>query len=208
MAVYHGPVCRLCRREGTKLMLKGDRCKSEKCAFERRPFPPGVRSMKRRRNVSTDYNLQLREKQKIRRIYGVLEKQFRLYFVKASRTDGITGENLLRLLELRLDNVVYRLGLAPSRTSSRQLVLHNHFTVNGKKVNIPSYQVKEGDVVQVREKSKSVDVIHTALKAMRGVPEWLAVDKVKLAGTVQRKPERSEMPSDVQEQLVVELYSK
>jgi len=208
MAVYHGPACRLCRREGTKLMLKGDRCKSEKCAFERRPFPPGMRSVKRRRSVSTDYNLQLREKQKIRRMYGVLEKQFRLYFEKASRVDGVTGENLMRLLEMRLDNVVYRLGLAPSRTSSRQLVLHNHFTVNGKKVNIPSYQVKAGDIVQVREKSKNLEIMHTSLKAMRDVPEWLMIDKVKLAGNIQRKPERVEMPSDVQEQLVVELYSK
>lgn len=208
MAVYHGPACRLCRREGTKLMLKGDRCKSEKCAFERRPFPPGMRSIKRRRSVSTEYNQQLREKQKIRRIYGVLEKQFRLYFERASRSEGVTGENLLRMLELRFDNVVFRLGLAQSRTSARQLVLHNHFTINGKKVNIPSYIVKEGDVIQVREKSRNVDVIHNSLKMLRDVPEWLSVDKVKLAGTVLRKPERADIPSDLQEQLVVELYSK
>lgn len=207
MAVYHGPQCRLCRREGTKLMLKGERCKSEKCAVERRPYPPGIRSMKRRRQT-TEYNAQLREKQKIRRMYGVLEKQFRLYFGKAAQTEGVTGENLLRLLETRLDNVVYRLGFAPSRISARQLVRHNHFAVNDKKVSIPSYQVQEGDIVRVKEKSQSLETVHSALKSGRDLPEWLSVDKVKLTGTVTRKPERSEMPSDVQEQLVVELYSK
>jgi small subunit ribosomal protein S4 len=208
MAVYHGPVCRLCRREGAKLFLKGDRCKTEKCAFERRPFAPGQRSLKRRRGVSTEYNNQLREKQKIRRIYGVLEKQFRLYFEEASRREGVTGENLLKILELRLDNLVYRLGFAPSRISARQLVRHNHFLVNGKKVNIPSFKVKEGDTVQVKEKSKNVDLIHAALKSGRDVPEWLTVDKVKLSGSVVRMPERGDMPADIQEQLVVELYSK
>jgi small subunit ribosomal protein S4 len=208
MAVYHGPVCRLCRREGGKLFLKGERCKTEKCAFERRPFAPGMRSMKRRRNVSTEYNNQLREKQKIRRIYGVLEKQFRLYFEEASRREGVTGENLLRLLELRLDNLVYRLGFAPSRISARQLVRHNHFLINGKKVNIPSYKMKEGDTIQVKEKSKNVELIHAALKAVRDVPEWLVVDKVKLMGSIVRAPERADMPADIQEQLVVELYSK
>jgi small subunit ribosomal protein S4 len=208
MAVYHGPVCRLCRREGGKLFLKGERCKTEKCAFERRPVAPGQRSMKRRRGVSTEYNTQLREKQKIRRMYGVLEKQFRLYFEEASRRDGVTGENLLRLLELRLDNLVYRLGFAPSRISARQLVRHNHFWVNGKKVNIPSYKMKEGDTIQVKEKSKEIELIHAALKAVREVPEWLIVDKVKLSGSIVRTPERGDMPADIQEQLVVELYSK
>jgi small subunit ribosomal protein S4 len=208
MAVYHGPVCRQCRREGMKLMLKGDRCRSEKCALERRPYPPGVRSMKRRRSTSTEYSTQLREKQKIRRMYGVLEKQFRLYFHQAAHREGVTGENLLRMLEMRLDNLVYRLGFAPSRAAARQLVRHNHFTVNSKKVNIPSYQVGEGDVVTVKDKSKGVDLIHNGLKAVRDVPGWLSIDKVKLEGTVVRAPDRTEMPSDVQEQLVVELYSK
>lgn len=207
MAVYNGPVCRLCRREGTKLMLKGDRCRSEKCAIERRPYPPGVRSMKRRR-TTTEYSTQLREKQKIRRMYGVLEKQFRLYFHEAARRDGVTGENLLRMLEMRLDNLVYRLGFAPSRAAARQLVRHNHFTVNSRKVNIPSFQVSEGDVVTVKEKSKGIDLVHNGLKAVRDIPAWLTLDKVKLEGTVVRKPDRSDMPSDVQEQLVVELYSK
>jgi len=207
MAVYHGPRCRLCRREGVKLMLRGDRCKSEKCAVERRPYAPGMRLTKRRRSTS-EYNTQLREKQKIRRIYGVLEGQFHLYFEKASKKQGVTGENLLRMLEMRLDNVIFRLGFAPSRSAARLLVLHNHFRVNNKKVNIPSYQVAEGDVLSVQEKSKALEVIHNALKSAKDIPEWLTVDKVQLAGTVTRQPARVEMPSDVQEQLVVELYSK
>jgi small subunit ribosomal protein S4 len=188
-------------------MLKGDRCKSEKCAVERRPFPPGMKTMRRRR-TSSEYNLQLREKQKIRRIYGVLEKQFRGYFKQAAHSEGVTGENLLQTLELRLDNIVYRLGFAPSRTTARQLVLHNHFLVNNKKVNIPSYHLKAGDVVQVKEKSKKLEIIHSALKSLRDVPDWIEIDKVKLTGTVVRAPERAAIPIDVQEQLVVELYSK
>jgi small subunit ribosomal protein S4 len=188
-------------------MLKGERCATEKCAVERRPFPPGMRTTKRRRSA-TEYNSQLREKQKIRRIYGILEKQFGLYFEIASRQSGVTGENLLRLLETRLDNVVYRLGFAPSRSSARQLVLHNHFTVNGKKVNIPSYRVKAGDTVAVRQKSANLVLIHSSLKAMKETPDWLTVDKVKLTGQVVRMPERSSIPSDIQEQLVVELYSR
>jgi small subunit ribosomal protein S4 len=207
MAVYHGPKCRQCRREGVKLMLKGERCASEKCAVERRPFPPGMRTTKRRRSA-TEYNNQLREKQKIRRIYGILEKQFSLYFEIASRQSGVTGENLLRLLETRLDNVVYRLGFAPSRSSARQLVLHNHFTVNGKKVNIPSYRLKAGDAVVVKPKSANLALIHSSLKAMKETPDWLTVDKVKLTGQVVRVPERSSIPADIQEQLVVELYSR
>lgn len=207
MAVYHGPRCRQCRREGVKLMLKGERCKSENCAIERRPFPPGMRVSKRRKS-STEYNMQLREKQKIRRIYGVLEKQFTLYFKAAAKSSGVTGEKLLQLLELRFDNVVYRLGLAPSRSSARQLVLHNHFSINGKKVNIPSYLVKAGDVIQVKEKSKNLELIHGSLKAVRDIPEWLSVDKVKLEGSIIRIPERSAIPINVQEQLVVELYSR
>jgi small subunit ribosomal protein S4 len=188
-------------------MLKGERCKTEKCAVDRRPTPPGISSGRRRRSTS-EYNAQLREKQKIRRMYGVLEKQFRLYFKEAARREGITGENLLRILELRLDNIVYRLGFAPSRSASRQMVLHNHLTVNGKKVNIPSYQVREGDVIQVKEKSKNLDLIHSTLKSMRELSEWLEVDKVKLTGKVLRVPDRASMPIDVNERLVVELYSK
>ncbi|MFP4416104.1 MAG: 30S ribosomal protein S4 [Chitinispirillaceae bacterium] len=207
MALYHGPRCRLCRREGVKLMLKGERCKSEKCAIERRPYPPGMRTTKRRR-TSSEYNLQLREKQKIRRIYGVLENQFRLYFKKAARIEGVTGENLLQLLETRLDNVVYRMGLAASRSAARQLVLHNHMTVNGKKVNIPSYQLKENDVIQVKDKSKELGAIHAVLKSTRELPDWLEIDKVKLTGKVLRIPDRTSIPVDVNERLVVELYSK
>lgn len=207
MAVYHGPRCKLCRREGVKLMLRGVRCASEKCAMERRPFPPGMKTMKRRR-TSTEYNTQLREKQKIRRIYGVLERQFARYFEAASKAEGVTGERLLQMLELRIDNVVYRLGFAPSRSCARQLVSHNHFTVNGAKVTVPTYQVKAGDVIQVRERSKTIETIHSALKNARDIPDWLSVDKVKLEGTVVRVPDRASMPVNVQEQLAVELYSR
>jgi small subunit ribosomal protein S4 len=190
-----------------KLMLKGERCKSENCAVEKRPFPPGMRVSKRRR-AATEYNLQLREKQKIRRIYGVLESQFEKYFKAATKTTGVTGERLLQILEMRLDNIIYRLGFAPSRSSARQLVLHNHFRINGKKVNIPSYQLKPNDIIQVREKSKNMESIHNSLKSLRDIPEWLNVDKVKLEGTVLRIPERNVIPVNVQEQLVVELYSR
>ena len=207
MAVYHGPRCKLCRREGVKLMLRGERCASEKCAMERRPFPPGIRSTKRRR-TSTEYNTQLREKQKIRRIYGVLERQFERYFYTASKAEGVTGERLLQILELRLDNIVYRLGFAPSRQCARELVTHNHFRVNGKKVTVPTYQVRQGDVVQVRDSSKTIETIHSALKSARDIPDWLSVDKVKLEGTVIRVPDRASIPVNVQEQLVVELYSR
>jgi small subunit ribosomal protein S4 len=207
MAVYHGSRCRLCRREGVKLMLKGERCKSEKCALERRAYPPGMRMTKRRRSTS-EYNAQLREKQKMRRIYGILERQFHTYFKKAAQKQGVTGENLLQMLEMRLDNIVYRLGFAPSRSAARLLSLHNHFTVNNKKVNVPSCQLAAGDIVHVREKSKNLEVIHSALKSAKDVPEWLSVDKVKLTGTVIRMPARADIPVDVQEHLVVELYSK
>ena len=207
MAVYHGPRCKLCRREGVKLMLRGERCNSEKCAMERRPFPPGLRTTKRRRS-STEYNTQLREKQKIRRIYGVMERQFARYFESASKAEGVTGERLLQILELRLDNIVFRLGFAPSRSCARELVRHNHFLVSGKKVTLPTYQVKAGDVIQVREKSRTMEVIHSALKNARDIPDWLSVDKVKLEGTVIRVPDRASMPVNVQEQLVVELYSR
>jgi small subunit ribosomal protein S4 len=207
MAVYHGPRCKLCRREGVKLMLRGERCASEKCAMERRPFPPGIRSTKRRR-TQTEYNSQLREKQKIRRIYGVMERQFARYFDIAAKAEGVTGERLLQILELRLDNIVYRLGFAPSRQCARELVSHNHFRVNGKKATIPTFEVKVGDVVQVRESSKTIETIHSALKSARDIPDWLSVDKVKLEGTVIRIPDRASIPVNVQEQLVVELYSR
>jgi small subunit ribosomal protein S4 len=164
--------------------------------------------MTKRRKSSSEYNTQLREKQKIKRIYGMLEKQFSLFFKRAARQEGVTGENLLKMLESRLENVVFRLGFAPSRATARQLVLHNHFLVNGLKVNIPSYIVKEGDVIQVKEKSKTLDVIHGALRAMREVPEWLQIDKVKLSGTVLKTPDRASIATDIQERLVVELYSK
>ncbi len=207
MAVYHGPRCKLCRREGVKLVLRGERCNSEKCAMERRPFPPGLRTTKRRRS-STEYNAQLREKQKIRRIYGVMERQFARYFSSASKAEGVTGERLLQILELRLDNVIYRLGFAPSRSSARLLVRHGHFLVGGKKVSLPTYEAKAGDVIAVREKSRNIQTIHSALKNAKDIPDWLSVDKVKLEGTVIRVPERSSMAVNVQEQLVVELYSR
>jgi small subunit ribosomal protein S4 len=207
MALYHGPRCKLCRREGVKLVLRGERCATEKCAMERRPFPPGIRSTKRRR-TSTNYNTQLREKQKLRRIYGILERQFARYFHIASKAEGVTGERLLQILELRLDNIVYRLGFAPSRSCAREFVTHSHFLVNGKKVTMPNYELKAGDVVQVRESSKTIETIHSALKNARDIPDWLSIDKVKLEGTVLRVPDRASMPVNVQEQLVVELYSR
>ncbi len=207
MARYIGPVCKLCRREGEKLFLKGDRCYF-KCALERRNYPPGEHGQ--RRGKQKDYGIRLREKQKIRRIYGVLEKQFRLYFREAERQKGVTGENLLRMLESRFDNMVYRSGLAASRPEARQLVLHNHFTLNGSKVNIPSYLLKAGDVIQVKEKSKSVQKIELAMESaqQRGVPEWLSVEQDKMQSTVNALPTREQIPETIEEQLVVELYSK
>ena len=207
MALYHGPRCKLCRREGVKLVLRGERCATEKCAMERRPFPPGIRTTKRRR-TSTNYNAQLREKQKLRRIYGILERQFARYFHIASKAEGVTGERLLQILELRLDNIVYRLGFAPSRSCAREFVTHGHFLVSGKKVTMPNYELKAGDVVQVRDSSKTIETIHSALKNARDIPDWLSIDKVKLEGTVLRVPDRASMPVNVQEQLVVELYSR
>lgn len=208
MARYNGPVCRLCRREGTKLFLKGERCYSEKCSFDRRPYPPGMHGQGRMR--PSDYRDQLREKQKVKRIYGVLEKQFRLYFQRADRAKGVTGENLLLLLERRLDNVIYRLGLATSRTEARQLVRHNHFTVNGRKVNIPSYSVRPGDVVTVKERSRKVGRIVAAIEAAdrRPRPSWLEMNKKDWAGTVKGDPVRDELTLPINEQLIVELYSK
>ncbi len=209
MARYRGSVCRLCRREGEKLYLKGSRCYSEKCAIERRNFPPGQHGFGMRRKIS-DYGVQLREKQKVKRIYGLLEKQFHGYYVKATRQLGVTGENLLVLLESRLDNTVYRLGFAPSRKSARQLVRHRHFMVNGRITDIPSYQLKPGDVIKVREKSKSLDIIHMALRDSERMVDlpWLSLNKANLEGQITERPKREDIPLTVKEQLIVELYSK
>lgn len=208
MARYTGPVCRLCRREGEKLFLKADRCYTDKCALERRKYPPGQHWQNRPK--PSDYGLQLREKQKLKRLYGVLERQFRRYFEIASKKKGITGEALLQLLELRLDNVVQRLGFASGIRMARQLVSHGHILVNGKKVNIPSYGLKPGDVIEVRDKSKNLEVIKESLEKAqhRGIPEWLELDAEGMRGRVLRVPSREEIPVTVREQLVVELYSK
>jgi small subunit ribosomal protein S4 len=208
LARYRESVCRLCRRESIKLFLKGDRCYSDKCAFERREYAPGDHGQGRRK--TSDYGVQLREKQKLKRIYGLLERQFRGYFHKADRQKGITGTNLLVYLERRLDNMVFRMGFASSRTEARQLVLHNHFTVNGQKVNVPSYLVKVGDVIQVRERSRNVLRIQEAMEtvARRGVPSWLELEKNDFKATVKALPAREDLTMPVQEQLVVELYSK
>ncbi len=208
MARYIGPKCRLCRREGEKLFLKGEKCFSSKCAMENRPFPPGQHGQKRGR--LSDYATQLREKQKLRRIYGLLEDQFRGYYKEADRIKGSTGENLLTLLESRLDNVVYRMGFGASRSEARQLVRHKAISLNGVRVNIPSIQLKPGDVVAINESVKAQLRIKGAIDAaqQRGVAEWLDVDSGKMQGTFKAVPDRSELPSDINEHLVVELYSK
>jgi small subunit ribosomal protein S4 len=208
MARYIGPKCKQCRREGKKMFLKGERCYSAACAMERRPYAPGQHGQNRIK--LSEYGLQLREKQKAKRIYGVLESQFRTYFEKADRQSGITGENLLRNLELRLDNVAYRLGLGRSRTEARQVVRHNLITVNGKKVNIPSYQVRVGDVIEVKEDAKTLARFKqiTEVTASRIVPEWLEGDIETLKGTVKAVPSREQIDTDIQETLIVELYSK
>ncbi len=208
MARYIGPVCRLCRREGMKLFLKGERCYTEKCAIEKRNFAPGQHG-KTRKSKLAGYGVQLREKQKVKRIYGVLEDQFRRYFEQADRTRGITGETLLQLLERRLDNVVYRMGFATSRAQARQLVRHGHFLVNGKKVDIPSYSLKAGDTVSVRESSRqNASILHAMDEVKgRGVPEWLNLDGA-MGGKVMSVPTREQINLPVQEQLIVELYSK
>lgn len=208
MARYTGPVCRLCRREGLKLFLKGERCYTDKCAIERRNYPPGEHGQGRPK--FSEYSIQLREKQKLRRIYGVLEGQFRRYFGMADRTKGVTGENLLQLLERRLDNIVYRLGFANSRSEARQLVRHGHFLVNGRKVDVPSYLVRTGDSVTVREKSRKVARIQEALELAqrRGIPEWLEVTAEEFAGRVKTFPSRNDLTMPINEKLVVELYSK
>ncbi len=208
MARYTGPVCRMCRRENMKLYLKGDRCYSDKCAYERRSYAPGQHGQ--RRTKLSDYGIQLREKQKIKRIYGLQEKQFKSYFKEADRQKGVTGTNFLILLERRLDNTVYRLGFANSRAQARQLVRHGHFLVNGRKVDIPSYLLRPGDVITVREKSRQLAVINDALEALprRGMMPWLELDKDKYQGVFRSLPTREEIPLPVQEHLVVEFYSK
>lgn len=209
MGRYTDASCRLCRREKQKLFLKGTKCYTEKCPVERRGYPPGQHGQSRRQKIS-EYGVQLREKQKVRRIYGLMENQFRNYFEKALRQTGRTGEILLRMLESRLDNVVYRLGFAPSRKAARQLVGHGHLLVNGKPVNIASYMLRPGDVIQVRDKSKKLDIIHASLKRMKDnmLPPWLSVDKAGLSGTYLNLPERVDIPLNANEQLIVELYSK
>ena len=206
MARDTSPQCKQCRREGQKLFLKGERCLTEKCAIERRAYPPGEHG--RGRIKQSEYLLQLREKQKARRYYGILEGQFRTYYEKASRRTGITGENLLRMLELRLDNVVYRLGFAASRSQARQLVRHGHFEVNGRRVNIPSYQVSPDDAVSIRDGSAAKAVVTDATDLTASVAPWLQADHDNLTGKVLRVPDRVDIDTPVQEQLIVELYSK
>jgi small subunit ribosomal protein S4 len=206
MARDRSPQCKQCRREGIKLFLKGERCLTDKCGVERRAYPPGDHG--RGRQKQSEYRLQLREKQKARRFYGVLEKQFRSYYAKASRQDGVTGENLLRLLETRFDNVLVRLGFAASRRQARQMVLHGHWTINGRRVNIPSYQVRPNDVIALKATSKATQTIRDATELISVVPAWLQADHDGLTAKILRLPERTEIDTPVQEQLIVELYSK
>ena len=208
MARYLGSACRLCRREGTKLFLKGDRCFSEKCAIEKRAYPPGMHGQGRTR--FSDFGVQLREKQKVKRMYGLLEHQFRGTFDKASRMKGRAGENLLLLLERRLDNVVFRLGFATSRNEARQLISHGHFQVDGRKASTASIQLRPGQVVSVREKSKKIERITGALDALEGrsLPQWLEIDKESFSGTVKQLPVREDVTLPIEEQLIVELYSR
>lgn len=208
MATYTGPSCRLCRRENMELFLKGDRCYTDKCSLKRRNYPPGQHGQGR--SKASDYGVQLREKQKVKRLYGLLEKQFRSYFERADRMKGVTGENLLSLLERRLDNVVYRLGFASSRAEARQLVRHGHFQLNGRKATIPSMQVKVGDQILLREKSREVVSINESLDSVvrRGIPQWLELDRANFVGNAKLLPVREDIATPIQEQLIVELYSK
>jgi len=208
MARYRGSACRLCRREGEKLFLKGERCFKDKCAVEKRAYPPGQHGQ--RRQKFSDYGMQLREKQKVKRMYGLLERQFRSYFIKVERQKGITGVNLLKRLESRLDNIVYRLGFASSRNQARLLVTQGHFMVNGRKVNIPSYILKPSDVVEVKEKSRKNAFIQEAMESaiQRGIPAWLELDGENFRGTFKTLPTREEITHPIQEQMIVELYSK
>jgi small subunit ribosomal protein S4 len=209
VARYTGPVCRLCRRERMKLFLKGDRCFKEKCAIERRGYPPGQHGQRRGRR-SLNYGPQLREKQKVKRIYGILEQQFRKYFQEAERRKGITGENLLILLERRLDNVVYSLGFASSRPQARQLVRHGHISIDGRKTSIPSFQVREGQTITVKEGSKKNDFIRSSVESARGrgIPDWLELNADAMSGKVLALPRREDIKLPIQEQLIVELYSR
>jgi small subunit ribosomal protein S4 len=208
MARYIDSVCKLCRRERQKLFLKGQKCFTEKCPIESRNYPPGEHGQRRRSKVS-EYGIQLREKQKIKRMYGLLESQFRNYFKKANKQKGITGENLIKLLESRFDNIVYRLGLAASRKQARQLIRHRHFMINERLVDIPSYSLTAGDIIKVRDKSKKLDAIHNSLKRVKDTAySWLTIDKANLTGTYVQVPEREDVPLNANEQLVVELYSK
>jgi small subunit ribosomal protein S4 len=209
LAKYTGSSCRLCRRENLKLFLKGDRCYGDKCAFERRPYVPGQHGQRRGGKLS-DYRLQLREKQKVKRIYGLLETQFRVTYDPAEKKKGITGTNLLILLECRLDNLVYRMGFASSRNQARHLVRHGHFLVNGRKVNIPSYQVKVGNVIEVKQTSQNIKAISEAVETVirRGVPIWLEVDQGNRKGRLKALPNREDLTMPIQEQLIIELYSK
>ncbi|MGC4114887.1 MAG: 30S ribosomal protein S4 [Myxococcales bacterium] len=208
MARYTDSACRLCRRENLKMYLKGDRCYTDKCAIERRPYPPGQHGQGRAK--FSEYGVQLREKQKVKRMYGLLERQFELYYARAAAKKGKTGENLLQALELRLDNVVFRAGFADTRTEARQMVRHGHFNVNGRRVNMPSFATKVGDVIEVREKSRKVVRVTEALEAVdrRGVPPWLEVDKKAFKATVKAGPAREDLTMPINEQLIVELYSK
>jgi small subunit ribosomal protein S4 len=209
MARNRDAKCKQCRREGTKLFLKGDRCVTDKCAFERRGYAPGEHGKEHRIRL-TDYGVQLREKQKARRIYGIMEKQFKNYFLSAERKKGITGEALLQMLECRLDNLIFRLGFAPSRQSARQLVRHGHFMVNRKKVNVPSFQVRPGHEVSVREKSRELQVIKSSIEMSQGreMPSWLQIDRENFSGKLLEIPSREMIPVPIQEQLIVGLYSK
>ena len=208
MARYTGSSCKLCRREKEKLFLKGSKCHSPQCPLEKKNYPPGEHGLNRRSKYS-EYGVQLREKQKVKRIYGLLEKQFRIYFKKANRQKGVTGENLIAMLERRLDNVVFRLGFAPSRKSARQLVLHRHVLVNGKIVNIASYLLSPGDVISIKEKSKKLDIIHNTLRRTKdNMYNWLSLDKANLSGSFMQIPEREDVPLNANEQFIIELYSK
>ncbi len=208
MARYTESACRLCRRENLKMYLKGDRCYTDKCAIERRPYPPGQHGQGRAK--FSEYGVQLREKQKVKRMYGLLERQFELYYARAAAKKGKTGENLLQALELRLDNVVFRAGFADTRNESRQLVRHGHFKVNGRRVNIPAFGLKTGDIIEVQDKSRKVVRLTEALETVdrRGVPQWLEVDKKSFKATLKASPAREDLTMPINEQLIVELYSK
>jgi len=209
LAKYKDSSCKVCRREGAKLFLKGERCHSEKCAFDRRPFGPGQHGKDKKR--TTDYRVQLREKQKVKFMYGLLESQFRLFYDRANKKKGATGENLLNLLERRLDNVIYRLGMASSRSQARQLINHRHFLINGKITDIPSYVLKQGDVIEIKERSRTSPVFKASLEyagERTQIPTWLQLEKETFKGTVLREPERSDVSADIKENLIVELYSK